>query len=139
MERDLQGRVPAAVPVQVSPVVLLPQSWQVLQRLLHHDGHRVHLDTAGTLLESSAQPSIAEDLRRAHLAGGWGPGLRPCGPSCYLRLCGQCRVYGNSISFLVLVFMVLLDVLQNDDSGNEGRLGYSGSVCVRKVNMVALS
>lgn len=82
VERDLQGRVPAAVQVQVSSVVLLPQSWQVLQRLLHHDGHWLHLDPAWALLELGAQPRTAEDLRGAHIAGGGGPGLRPGEPYC---------------------------------------------------------
>ena len=46
VERDLQGGVPDAVPVQVPAVVLLPLARQVLQRVLHGDGHGLHLDAA---------------------------------------------------------------------------------------------
>ncbi|GFG28801.1 hypothetical protein Cfor_03028 [Coptotermes formosanus] len=57
VERDLQGGVPDAVPLQVPSVVLLPQPRTILQRFLHHDGHRLYLDAARSQLGG---PHIAE-------------------------------------------------------------------------------
>nr|CAD7426829.1 unnamed protein product [Timema monikensis] len=64
VERDLQGGVPDAVPLQVPLVVLLPQPRALLQRLLHDDGHRIHLDSARPQLGD-----IAEGLQG--LTGPW--------------------------------------------------------------------